>query len=277
MEDLTNKNSEHFKVSFSNGKIDCRVLGNGRKKIICFYGIGQSVNHFRAISKIMDEYTFYVLDLPFHGDTLIEDPLMPLSASQVAEIIQNLKNHIQISQFSLMGISIGAKLAIQIAQNYPHEIETLILIAPDGIKENFWYRFATANRLFRAMFKHIIYSNKITNLLALGKSLKLLNHKTAAFVSHSVKSLDERKRIFNTWCYLRNLKVNVAVAAKVLNDHSVEVVFVVGENDRIIPKTSITKLSSKVDRAEILELKAEHHNILDSYCRNLMKSRMNQV
>jgi len=222
----------------------------------------------------MDEFTFYVLDLPFHGDTKIDDPLMPLNTTHVVEIIQNLKNESDITQFSLIGISIGAKLAIQVVLNFAHEIEKLILIAPDGIKENFWYRFATGYRLSRALFKQIIYSNKVPNLVALGKSIKLLDAKTAAFITHSVKSIDDRKRVFNTWCYLRNLKVDVDLIAKLLNDHSIEVVFVVGENDRIIPKTSITKLSSKIDHAEILEMKAEHHHILDFYSRNLMQRQI---
>jgi pimeloyl-ACP methyl ester carboxylesterase len=270
LEDLTNKNAGYFKINFSNGKIGCRVLGNGQKNMICFYGFGQSTYHLNPLCNAMGAYTFYVFDLPFHGNSIIDDPNISMDCAQVVEIIQNLMIKTRITKFSFLGISIGSKLVLQGILSFAAKIEKVFLIAPDGIIDSFWYKFATRNSLLRLLFRQIMLRGNLDRIIGIGQSLRFIDVKTAAFAKIFVKKKEDRDRVYNTWTYLRNLKVNTNLVAKALNENSIEVIFVVGKNDRIIPKKSISVLSNKIDKKQIVELNSGHYNILDNYCKKIM-------
>jgi esterase/lipase len=110
----------------------------------------------------------------------------------------------------------------------------------------------------------------LDRIIGIGQSLRFIDVKTAAFAKIFVKKKEDRDRVYNTWTYLRNLKVNTNLVAKALNENSIEVIFVVGKNDRIIPKKSISVLSNKIDKKQIVELNSGHYNILDNYCKKIM-------
>src|SRR5690606_4094867 len=107
-----------------------------------------------------DRYSFYAIDLPFHGATDWQEGLNFTSGDlrTITEQIMDENNPVSESQkYTLMGFSLGGRVALSLYQAEPARVEKLILLAPDGLKVNFWYWIATqswlGNRLFALSMK----------------------------------------------------------------------------------------------------------------------------
>ena len=167
------------------------------------------------------------MDLPFHGNSKIIDKAKPLSAEQVNEFVRELLLMEEISGFSVLGFSIGAKLVFQLIVSQKHEIKDVILIAPDGIKPNFWYNLATGSELMRSVFKNIVSnSNRVVSLISLARKLKIIDIKTANFAIKTVKNRDQNTKVYDTWCYLRNLKSGRHELVEIINHSRLNMIFI---------------------------------------------------
>lgn len=259
-----------LRTPFSNGDICWKVFGNGTKKMLAFHGFGQTGEAFLPLLNPNRNLTVYAVDLPFHGATTIMDKNIPLRPSQLEEIIDNLIKQAQIEQFSIIGFSIGVKLIFPLFQKFAPQIQGVTLIAPDGIKENFWYRLATGSKLMRGVFKQVIQTSQTTNkILSYARSLGLINSKTATFVKASLSNQDRKSKVYDTWCYLRKLKSDNVQVSKTINNHCICLDFVVSDNDHIIPIQSIEDLSGRIVNKNIVRLQGGHHDLIRHYAESL--------
>ena len=275
MEDLTKQKIRTLKVKFSNGEISCKVYGNGTKNLLAFYGFGQSGNDLISIIQNLHDYTIYVFDLPFHGETKIIDPSNPISRSQVIEFFQTLLNQQEISDFSLMGFSIGAKFVFQFIDEKFKGLNQVVLIAPDGIRENTWYTISTGSKLMRSIFKSLVNKSEwLVSLISIARRLRIIDTKTASFARKTLMVRGRNQQLYSTWCYLRNLKVNINSVAQTLNNGGTKVIFAVGKDDGVIHSKSIVPLTSKLEDYQILELEAEHHNLIRKFSEEMTDHRI---
>jgi pimeloyl-ACP methyl ester carboxylesterase len=259
-----------LRTPFSNGDICWKVFGNGTKIMLAFHGFGQTGEAFLPIFNALPNLTIYAMDLPFHGATAILDKNIPLEPSHVEEILDNLIKQEQIDQFSIIGFSIGAKLIFPLFQKFAPHIQGVTLIAPDGIKENFWYRLATGSKLMRGVFKQVLQKNQTTNImLSYARSFGLISSKTSTFVKASLNNQDRKNKVYDTWCYLRKLKADNKQVSMTINNHSICLDFVVGDNDHIIPIKSIADLSGRIENKNIIRLKGGHYDLIRNYAESL--------
>lgn len=270
MKNISESVSGFFYIPFSNGEICCKVLGNGPIKLLAFYGFGQTSKQFEPLSIAQPEYTIYILDLPFHGNTKISDPDDPMTPAQVWEVISQLKIQEELNNFSLIGYSVGVKLIFPVITKFAQDIEEITLIAPDGIKENFWYRLGTGSRAMRSVFLKLVNSQKaLDSLIQKAAGLKLVDKKTSNFARRAIADSDRKMMLYQTWCYLRKLKLERDSFIKIMNKKAIPVTFVVGSEDRVIKPKPIKNLSSKIVHANLLELKCGHPELIKLYTQNL--------
>jgi len=251
---------------WSNGEFHCNVYGSGGKKMIAFYGFGQSSEALYPLISELKDYTVYVVDLPFHGGTNITDESSPIGDNQLYELLESLIETEHLHVFSLLAFSIGAKLALPLLAYKPHHIEKVVLIAPDGIRERVWYRLATQNVIGRSFFKLLARRfHKFERLISLALMMNFIDARTARFVKMSVSNEDKMKQLHRTWCYLSALKTNIAYLAKRINEYGVQTVLVIGKEDRIIHSDPINDFASMISNCQLLELDAEHNNLIINY------------
>jgi pimeloyl-ACP methyl ester carboxylesterase len=101
--------------------------------------------------------------------------------THIVELIleQVLKSNVNTSlsqQLTLLGFSLGARIALTLYEANPEKVERLVLLAPDGLKVNFWYWLATqtwiGNKLFACTMQHPGWFLLFLKLL---NKLKLVN------------------------------------------------------------------------------------------------------
>lgn len=122
-------------------KLNFDQVGSGESLII-LHGLFGSANNFRSLAKKYGEhYAVYCLDLRNHGLSPHDDDVS--FDAMAADIIEFMDSQ-SIENTILMGHSLGGKVAMHLALNYPHRVSKLIAgdIAPveyphhhDGIFE----------------------------------------------------------------------------------------------------------------------------------------------
>ena len=118
--------------------------GKGSKALFCFHGFGLSGALFYPLEELFSpEYTIYNFDLFFHGQSKWNAGEIPIEEEFWARLIKEFCKENNISNFGLLGYSIGARPVWSIAQSIPEKVKEIIAIAPDGITNSLWFDLAT--------------------------------------------------------------------------------------------------------------------------------------
>ena len=255
-----------IRIIIDNGVFNCRVLGNGDKNIIAFHGFGQDGNAYLPLAKRNAQFTIYSFDLPFHGNTKINNPSRYNSIDEIQEIIQKLVDQAELKRFSLLGFSMGAKFCFPILEKYYTNIDNLWLLAPDGIKTNLWYKIATSNQILRAVFRFVM--NNPNMLLRTGRLMKfmsLIDTQRMILVEKSINTPEKRHMVFDTWTYLKNLNWNSSQLKSIINKSNINVFFIVGEHDHVIPKREIEIMNHNITNSRVITLASGHQNLIKKF------------
>ena len=211
-------------------------LGSGPRVLVCFHGYGESANAFHFLERAKSNHSIIAIDLPFHGDGAWNETQF-LSANDLVEIIDIIirKEEFLSDRFSLCGFSLGGRVALSLFERIPDRIESVTLLAPDGLKLNFWYWFATQTSTGRRLFLFTMKQPSWFFLfLSLLHKLRFVNASFYKFVRYYVGDHNARMLLYNRWNILRGLRPNIKAIRKSIKDHQTRVVIVYGKHDRII-------------------------------------------
>jgi pimeloyl-ACP methyl ester carboxylesterase len=143
------------RVKYRESTIHYSRWGNGGNVVLAIPGFGEGSESFSCIGKLMaSDQTLLAVDLPLHGSTdwKENDPMEP-SALLVAIRELLFECGFSNTKFSLVGYSMGARIALSIYEEAPERIEQLILLAPDGLNMHFIYWLSTQTYLGSSIFR----------------------------------------------------------------------------------------------------------------------------
>jgi esterase len=109
--------------------ISHQVLGQG-KPLIVIHGLFGTSDNLKQIAKALsDQFKVYLIDAPAHGDSTTPSPL---TLTNMAKAVIEFANEHNLSTFSLLGHSLGGKIAMEIALLENVRVDKLIVadIAP---------------------------------------------------------------------------------------------------------------------------------------------------
>ena len=252
-------------LSYRNSQLHYCWFGAGQKIILCLHGYGESEQTFHFLEKyISPEYTVFAIDLPFHGKTTWNEGLR-FTTADVLDIIETLqvKHHLEASKITLLGYSMGGRVALQLLQTIPDKIEKTILLAPDGLKVNFWYWLATqtyfGNRLFGYTMKHPAW---FFWLLQTGNRLKLINQSVLKFTRYYIHDTTIRRLLYERWTCMRAIKPDLAFIKTLIRAHRLPVRLLYGQYDRIIRHERGEKFRSGIESFCTLHIIQTGHQVL---------------
>lgn len=118
---MTNKqllNYKTFKPESENAR--------NRKPLIILHGLLGSMDNWRSQAKNLSEFQPVItIDLRNHGQS---PHLSGMSYREMYEDVIQLANHLEVSQFDLLGHSMGGKVAMHLALAQPDYIKRLIIV-----------------------------------------------------------------------------------------------------------------------------------------------------
>jgi len=232
---------QHLLLSYKHSLVSYYCFGSGPKQVICFHGYGEEATLYSFLEKYADnQFTFYAIDLPFHGETEWKDGL-DFCHTDLRQIIANIlletneKRTTRDEKLILMGFSLGGRTALSLYQSQPERVEKIILLAPDGLIVNSWYWLATqtwaGNKLFAFSMK---YPGWFFAFLKGLNKMGFVNASVFKFVNYYIGNKEARRLLYQRWTGLRKLKPNLKRIKAFIRQYKTQIRLVYGKYDRII-------------------------------------------
>jgi pimeloyl-ACP methyl ester carboxylesterase len=233
--------------------------GEGKEVLLAFHGFGQSAEVFAPLAEALSAtHCFYAMALPGHEQLAEAQPAW--SPKALEALLEYLSQKHQVAQLHLLGFSIGAKAVIALLQAVPHRVASALLIAPEGLPENFWYKLATSTLIGRSCFKTLLRRPQwLLGLAQLLAKCRLLVQSNLLFLKTQIS---QAPRIVHTWLALRllrtqkkNLKKAFALA------ENLPIMLLLGKRDKVVSASRV-KAYLKAGPLQIVELHSTHTQLL---------------
>ena len=228
-------------ITYKNSRICWHRFGTGPQPVICFHGYGESGINFSFLDNLAGQhFSFLAIDLPFHGSTEWNEGL-DFGCEDLLGIILLLLHQIDNTtrakndKLILLGFSLGGRVALSLYQAIPERITRVVLLAPDGLKMNFWYWLSTQTWIGNKLFSFTMqYPGWFFGTLRAFQALRIVNASVLKFVKYYVDNKHVRHELYNRWTALRKLKPDLGEIKSLIKQYKTPVRLVYGLHDRII-------------------------------------------
>lgn len=256
-----------FLLSYKSSQVGYYKFGAGPKTAFCFHGYGEQSSSFFFLEEYAgNQFTFFAIDLPFHGSTRWNEGLT-FSINDLINIIHLVLEEYGFKKYdhnvSLISFSLGGRVALNYFQTQTAEVEKIILIAPDGLKVNFWYWLATqtlvGNKFFELTMK---YPGWFFGFLKILNKLKLVNASIYKFINYYINEPQVRSDLYKRWTTLRKLKPNLPNVKKLIKQNKIQVRLLYGKHDRIILPSRGEKFRKDIEEFCTITIIPAGHQVL---------------
>jgi pimeloyl-ACP methyl ester carboxylesterase len=223
-------------IVLGQGNLTYYRWGNGQKVIIALHGYGEKATSFAGWgSSLPSGFTLFAPDLPHHEDSTWPDG-KAFTTQDLHAFIQAMTG--KNAPFILAGYSMGGRISLSYFQAYPDQIEHLVLIAPDGLKMNFWYWLATqtksGNRLFHYTMIHPGWFLGIVGWLG---RYKLVNTGIVKYVQRYLGNATNRTRLYKVWTCMHSFRPDLKLIRRQIKEKGLKTDLIFGHYDKIIQPT----------------------------------------
>lgn len=253
--------------TFKESTLCYHKLGRGPKTLLFFHGYGQHGKVFEENSRQLgEEYTCYLFDLFFHGESTWGYGEEVLKKDFWNELIHAFLAEQQIERFSLAGFSLGGRFVFATLEACPQKVDGIFLLAPDGVKTNFWYNLATYPTAFRKLFKSmILHPNYFYSIANFIHKVGLVDRGLIRFAESQMRTLEMRSRVYHSWVVFRDLKFNMAGIAQLIQKNKIASSLIVGRFDKVITVDNMQKLLKHLPSCKVTILDTGHNGIITNW------------
>jgi pimeloyl-ACP methyl ester carboxylesterase len=214
------------------------VYGTGKKIIFAFHGFGNHATDFKPLEQILgDEYTIVSVNLFFHGRSSVLKQFIErgFSIDQIRSLTKEFMDRFPAVKYELMGFSLGGRIAMKLAELFPHRISRLILLAPDGLTVSPFYRLSTLNLAGRFLFKKSIdKADSLVRIANLLKKYRLIDEKKYQLAMYHLESKEYRQRVYDVWMVFRKIRPDIDKLRTIISKNNLKVRLFFGRYDKII-------------------------------------------
>lgn len=257
---------ESHYLKYPHSTFHYQQYGNGPKLLFCFHGYGRDAQTFYFFDGILGrQYTVIAIDLPFHGQTQWDKELT-FHPNYLIQVIQQIRTTLQKEKekFSLMGFSMGGRIALHLTQILHKHVERLVLIAPDGLRFNFWNFVATQTWLGNKLLNYTIHNPAwFLKILDFAERTKLANRSITSFVHYYMDDEQQRLVLYRRWTTMRMFRPKLYKIKRVINKHKLKVRMMFGRYDNIIPLQGGEIFFTGIEENTLLKVVDLGHNLLN--------------
>lgn len=254
----------HF-INWRSSTLHYKRFGHGAEWLFCFHGYGEEAGSFDMLEPLLkDRFTVFAFDMPFHGKTDWNEGLT-FSTEDLIEVI-NLINPTQRS-FSLLGYSMGGRIALRLTEVIPQQINRTIVVAPDGLHKNKWQWLSTqtylGNRLFAYCMRRPFW---MLRLIHLGRKLGIIDQRMFKFVLHYLNGEEQRAALYRRWTTLGKLRPNLLALQRSIIQYQIPVRMLFGKYDNVILTKHGIHFSENVkEYVRVKEIEAGHQLLKEKH------------
>lgn len=233
--------------------------------IFAFYGFGQQAKVFdRLAQSCSDKYGFVIIDLPY--EELNEIPGKKAFSMEIGSFIES--NHIR--QITGVSYSMGCRYNLLLAELLPEYVKKIILLAPDGILINRWYRLATSGFIGKHLFKYLMQHPALYLKILQGLyRARLLPANLFGFIKWHVRNRVNSMKVYHAWMNMKNMIPDLQQINRHQRQYSILLFAFFGRHDFVINEKVMQKLSKEIPAAEIILIEKDHNLLDDSLFQHL--------
>lgn len=255
------------------GNLAYQKHGEGDKVYLFFHGFGQNMQAFDDFLSLRKKTDTYILfDLFYHGQSSWKSINHKLTKQIWKDIIQQLMEKERFEKFHLVGYSMGGKFSLATYELFPEQVQSLLLIAPDGIKTGFWYNMATFPGILNQTFKHVVFHPKrFFKTMKVLKKLGILQKSLIKFVKSQMKTRTMRAQLYFTWIVFKPIQPSLEKIIPSILKYQTPITLVTGKFDKLVTVENLKKFSSKIPHLKIIELESGHNSLIEKTEKYLAK------
>lgn len=256
---------------YNEYKVSYQKWGHGPEILIAFHGFGQSAAVFSNIAPALEnKFTVYACSLFYHDDSKFPDHISPGEPLPPEFLKRGFLEFCEVNgiqNFSLMGYSLGGRLVLKLLEMIPERINSLILLAPDGIKKSFWYYFATHHFLGKRLFKRVVHKPQLLFTLVKGfKKTGFINEKMQKFVFSQFGEHENRLKVMHVWNTYSIITPRVRLVKATIKTFHIPTLIFTGIYDPVLNEDIGEILSSNLeDEVRWIKMKAGHDLLKTNY------------
>jgi pimeloyl-ACP methyl ester carboxylesterase len=252
-------------ITYKNSRIHYRQFGFGPRLLFCFHGYGRESYTFAVLEiKLGAVFTIIAIDIPFHGLTDWKDELV-FNPGYLTECILSIRKRLNKDKikFSLLGFSMGGRIALHITQLLPTQIDQLTLLAPDGLSFNFWRWLGSetwiGSKLLHYTIQHPAWLKGLVNK---AEKWHVIHRSLADFIGYYINDEEHRKTLYRRWISMRRFMPASKKLKPLIKKNHIRVRMLFGAFDRVIPYQGGEKFMRGIEALATLEVVDAGHNLL---------------
>jgi len=241
-------------------------FGRGEEMLLAFHGFGNHGSDFKILENSLGKkYKIISFNLPYHGNSRVSENSLhkTISRDELNQLFQQFLNQHHHEKFSLMGYSLGGKIALQLIEFFPDQINTVFLFAPDGIRNNWSNGFVTRNVIGKKLYQRVIKDpSRFFRIVKMLQNMNLIHEDLSDFLHASLETNEKRKLVWDVWMYFRNIKPNISKIQKLINAHQIKMHLFFGKYDPVIPPVIGENFIKKLTDKNCLHAVDMGHNLI---------------
>lgn len=246
-------------------QLNYQLYGDKRNvPVFAFHGFGQHPAVFANLAE--KGYLVYAFHLFGHNSSHPGSFTEGIPPRQAAETIEAIRKTHGLEQVWVMGFSMGGRLALTYALHYPKHVQQLVLLAPDGLYQHFWYTWATGSQAGKALFRAVLFTYPLVrSLFWVGAKLRLVDKSFVRLADSQLSTRNHRSRLFRAWPIFKKLWYNQAEAGTQLADYGVDTTLVTGTRDVLFAQNRYAAFIEAYKNLNCILLPCGHNKLVKFY------------
>lgn len=250
--------AKDFQYVSDKGIIKGKIIGEGPLLFVAFHGFANSSDYLLPLAnEIGDLAKIYVLDLPFHGKTVWNSTFY--TSDDIIEVCDKVLQIEDADTFSLIGFSMGGRIAAKLVELIPLKIDRIYLISPDGFNTRWIRHFDKFPQKLRSRISNW---SKIEKVLL--KTTRFLS-KTGAiddfpykFFKKHLSTEQHKNRLFGSWMSLKHFNLKLKNIQAILEDQDKKMYLIFGNRDPLVKSKRASKRGKVLKNAIQHQINAGH-------------------
>ncbi len=240
-----------------------RSYGSGPVQVIALHGFGRTGEDFALFGPLVQgRCTVHAFDLHFHGAsaTPAHRAHEPFTPAELATYFTAFADHLGAEKVTLLGYSLGGRIALSLLTTMPGRIARVVLVAPDGLKPRPWYRGLASSRYGRHLYSRFVDDPRRAHAVmhALHRT-GLLRPKLHRFLLDQTDSRAKRQQVHDVWLSYRLIEPDLGSVARAQETHGIGLTLFLGRTDSVIPAHLAQALQRRAPRqVEVALLEGGH-------------------
>lgn len=222
-------------------RMEYLVYGNptGEVTFLAFHGFGRPVDDYALFEPLLKpNHRLVSVSLFAHGTNYFPEEriaTLPLEQEEWKQLLSSFLVYLNAEKVHYIGYSMGGRVVMMSCLLLPQTVQSVLLIAPDGLKVNKLYLFASGTALGRRLSKALVHNPKpLFRVADFLLRVKLLHPKLHRFVYVHMDTLEKRRQVFDAWLIYKRIFPDLNKLAKVIGKHRWEWHIIFGKFDSVI-------------------------------------------